>query len=537
MVSFQDLREADAGTYDDLADRWALLAGQLTATATDLKTTLGGLDGWQGDAADTARAHFDDVRAGYDTAGEYLERIPPALRDLADAIIEAQRTVDGVMRAVDSSHVLSVDPLTGQVRAVFGGPGDRRTDEEKECDRQTAEELTGTVRQALRAVGEADQVASAALDEARPAAAGLELEAVAGGDLVTPSDLPGADASPAEVKRWWDSLTPMEQESAIYTHGDVLGGTDGIPVEARDRANRIRFAEEHAELRTRRETLAELGDGRTADQDHEYRRLGETLRGLDAIAERLDRDTSDRQPRAYLLDYSTEGNGRGIVATGNPDTADNVVTSVPGTGSDLAGIGGELDRSDLILAEAGLQSRGSETAAITWVGYDAPQDLIRAADADYAEAAAGDLRDFQDGLRVTHEGAASNNTVIGHSYGSTVIGHSAQGAGTRLDVDNVIFLGSPGVGVEHASDLRLPQDTNVYASTAENDVIRATPDIVHGPQPVSEDFGAKQFTSDPGTDGEWYTGGYSTDAHSEYWHKDSASLRNMATIVLGGQPS
>jgi pimeloyl-ACP methyl ester carboxylesterase len=535
VVSFSDLRDADPGAYDDIADKWARLASQLSTTAGDIRTTSSALDGWRGDAADAARAHFEDVRSGYQISAEYIEKIPPALRDLSDTVTRAQTTVYGVIEAVDASHVLFLDPETGSVRAGAGGPGDMRGDEEKERDRQVADELSETVRRALEDVADADRSASSALEQALPSAAGLELEAVGEGNIVTPGQIPGEDASPAEVKQWWDSLTPMEQESAIYTHGDVLGGMDGIPVGDRDRANRIGFAEEHAELDARRAELADLGDDRTADQDREYERIGETLRGMEAIDQRLEREPDGNTPQAYLLDYSTQGHGRGIVATGNPDTADNVVTSVPGTGSNLAGIGGELDRGDRILAEAGRQSRHSDTAAITWVGYDAPQDLGQATNTHHAEDAAADLRSFQDGLRATHEGADSNNTVIGHSYGSTVIGHSAQGA--QLDVDNVVLIGSPGVGVEHASDLQVPADADIYASTAENDIIRATPEFIHGPQPISDDFGAIPFTSDAGTGGAWYTGGFSTDAHSEYWNRDSASVENMGRIVVGRQPN
>ncbi|WP_298176038.1 alpha/beta hydrolase [Saccharomonospora sp.] len=532
MVSFRDLRDADPGAFDDMADEWARLASQLTATAGDIKTTVGGLDGWQGEAADAARAHFDDVRSGYDTAAEYIEKIPPALRNLADAITEAQQTVDGVADSV--SYPLSLNTETGEVHVAHGGPGDTRTDEEKQRDRDKAQELTDTVQAALEAVTEADQVATQALDQALPSAAGLELEAIGEGNVVYPSDLPGQGASPEDVKQWWDSLTPMEQESAIYTHGDILGGMDGIPAEDRDRANRIRFAEEHAELTTRRDELDELGDNRTGDQSRELDRINDTLRGMNAINERLEAEPGDGQPQAYLLDFSTEGNGRGVVALGNPDTADNVVTSIPGTGSNLSGIGGELDRSQAILDEANRQARGSDTAAITWVGYDAPQDLGQATNAHYAEDAAADLRNFQDGLRATHTGDGSNNTVIGHSYGSTVVGHSAQDG--HLDVDNTVFIGSPGVGVDHVSELDLPDDATVYASTAENDIIRGTPPFIHGRQPIGDDFGAEVFTSDPGTEGDWYTGGYSTAAHSEYWNQDSDSLRNMATIVVGGKP-
>lgn len=121
MVSFRELREADPDVFDDMAAEWARLAGQLTATAGDLKTAAGGLDGWQGEAADAARAHIDDVRSGYDTAAEYLEKVPPALRDLSDAIIEAQQTVDGVVESV--SYPLSLNAETGEVRASNGAPG------------------------------------------------------------------------------------------------------------------------------------------------------------------------------------------------------------------------------------------------------------------------------------------------------------------------------------------------------------------------------------------------------------------------------
>jgi uncharacterized protein YukE/pimeloyl-ACP methyl ester carboxylesterase len=533
VVSFRELRDAEPSAFDDAADQWARLSEELTATSGDIGRAVANLDGWHGDAADAARAHFADVRSAYDTAAEYLERIPPALRALSDAVTSAQDTVEGVVATVDASRVLSLDTETGVVTAD-GGWFDFRSDEEKRRDRQVAEELTDTVRSALTAVTEADEVATKALADLMPSDAGLELQAIGEGNVVRPGDLPAPDASPQQVKDWWDSLTPMEQESAIYTHGDVIGGLDGIPAEDRDRANRIRFAEEHAELTTRRDALDALGDERTDEQDDELDRLNKTLRGLDAIDARLEAEPSDTRPRAYLLDFSTEGNGRGIVALGNPDTADNVVTSVPGTGSNLSGIGGELDRSQLILDEANRQARRSDTVAITWVGYDAPQSLPEAAKENYARDAADDLRDFQEGLRATHTGEGSHNTVIGHSYGSTVVGHSAQGE--RLDVDNVVFIGSPGVGVDHASELDLPDDAHIYASTAENDVIRATPPFIHGPQPVGDDFGAEVFTSDPGTDGEWYTGGYSTQAHSEYWNQDSASLRNMATIVVGGTP-
>ncbi|GAA1212671.1 alpha/beta hydrolase [Prauserella alba] len=531
MVSFEQLRSADPGSFDNLANKWSRLAGELSSTDSDLAAAARPLEGWSGDAGDTARSHIGDVRDGYSTAAEYIERIPPALRTLSDAVSEAQKTVSSVAETVDSNGHLRLQQ-DGTVRAIPGGPGDMRSDDEKQAASDLADELTGKLSRALKAAREADRTAVSALDKATPESAGLELEATGEGNIVTPADIP-RDASAAEVKQWWDELSPTEQESAIYTHGDVIGGLDGIPAEDRDRANRIRFTEEYTQLNERRDELENLGPSEYSAEASELEEIDRTLRGLDAIHERLEREPTETRPEAYLLDFSTEGNGRGIVATGNPDTADNVVTSVPGTGSNLSKIGGELDKADALLDQAAQTDRGSSNAAITWVGYDAPQDLGAATKAEYAEDAAGDLQSFQDGLRATHEGQPSNNTLIGHSYGSTVVGYSAQGD-KELDVDNAVFIGSPGVGADHVSELNLADDANVYAGTAENDVIRNTPPVIHDNQPISEDFGAEVFDAGEGTDS-WY--GTSTEAHSEYWDENSTPLRNLGRIVVGESPS
>jgi len=284
---------------------------------------------------------------------------------------------------------------------------------------------------------------------------------------------------------------------------------------------------------TARSALEQLqADG--DDHGPKYEGLKGRLEGLNAIPNRLEQEPDSKHPQSYLLGFSSKGNGRAIVATGNPDTADNVVTSVPGTTSDLDGISTNPDRSESIIQRGIERSPDTDTAAVTWLGYDAPPDFIEATKTGYADDAAGDLRDFQDGLRETHRSGESTNTVIGHSYGSTVIGHAAQDA--QLDADNAVFIGSPGVGVDHASDLQLADDADVYASTAENDIIQRTPGFIHGQQPINDDFGADTFESGPGEEGHWYTTGTSVEAHSQYWNGDSKSLDNMTRIVNGKEP-
>lgn len=149
-----------------------------------------------------------------------------------------------------------------------------------------------------------------------------------------------------------------------------------------------------------------------------------------------------------------------------------------------------------------------------------------------AEGAVDELSDFQDGLRATHQGPPSNNTVIGHSYGSTVVGHTAQGD-QGLDADELVFVGSPGVNADHVTDLGFSPE-NVHASTAEHDKINdgaigMGSKGAHGTDPTTEDFGATGFVSNEGTEG----GSFLGDAHSEYFDENNSSLEHMGKIITG----
>jgi hypothetical protein len=126
--------------------------------------------------------------------------------------------------------------------------------------------------------------------------------------------------------------------------------------------------------------------------------------------------------------------------------------------------------------------------------------------------------------------------VIGHSYGSTTLGAAASG-GHQLAADNVIAVGSPGMLVDHAGDLRLDPGGHVYAMRAHNDIIGAavgTTQWTLGPEPDKPGFGAIDLRADPGP--AWPLGLPSTDAHSSYWAPGNAALLNMAAIISGQPP-
>ena len=288
-----------------------------------------------------------------------------------------------------------------------------------------------------------------------------------------------------------------------------------------------------------------LAGPRTPGAVAELARLDGVLAGLDGLAERLADETG---PRAYLLGLDPAGDGRAIVAVGNPDRSDNVLTYVPGMTSDLAGVGGELGRAERLAARCAELGPAEQTATVLWLDYDAPDFLDEALLATRADDAGPALHRFQEGLRATHDGTPARQTVLGHSYGSLVVGATARDHG--LAADGVAFVGSPGVGVDHAAELGLPPG-RVWSSTARDDVIQyaalapgealrrvavsvALPGIGaplafgqpadrlwFGANPSAPEFGARAF---PG----------SAAGHAGYWDAGNPALDGMARIALTG---
>ncbi|GAA0368293.1 hypothetical protein GCM10010151_67770 [Actinoallomurus spadix] len=344
---------------------------------------------------------------------------------------------------------------------------------------------------------------------------------------------PGHAALPVDVHRWWTALTPRERTAWETAHPALLGSLDGIPAEVRDRANRVLLQEQKTEL-TEEWQRIEAPSARDETSRRRLSEIDDALNGLRVIEKRLALPGGAEHPRAYLLSVSTEGTGRAIIAFGDPDTAAHVATYVPGARSRLGTIETRM-RTGEAVAVAARQAGEPSTAVITWLGYEAPQTIPRAVDRRFAHAATPDLHRFQDGLRVTHQGPRSHNTVIGHSYGSVVVGYAARDG--LLNADDVVFEGSPGVGVPHAGRLRLAGvrqgevGYHVHATIARWDFIRLL--AAHGRRPTAPAFGARTFVSHPGTRGPWYFGGLSREAHGEYWLPGNPALTHLGEIVTG----
>ncbi len=385
-------------------------------------------------------------------------------------------------------------------------------------------------------------------------------------DAYLAEDIP-QDKSPAERKAWWDGLSKEQREEYVAVYPNIIGNLDGIPANVRHEAN----------LENLNLLIGEM-EGR----DDEKART--QLAGLQEIDRKLEENEKLRlkhpkEPPMLLLGIGGEGGGRAIVAYGNPDTSKNVSAYVPGLGTAL-----DKDFVNNDVAKRahdtamGAREIDPSSAAIVWLGYDAPQvgpdsesilgNLAVAKD-DNAKLGAPAYNSFMSGLGATNQHDDPHLTAIGHSYGSRTVGAAAQAEGGIPGADDILFVGSPGVGVDRAEDLGVGRD-HVFVGAADNDAVTHLPskqqalagtigllggpytsylagdmadqgddDLWFGRDPASEAFGATRFRVDDGPL-PFADGSGPIDAHSNYFDPaqvtnggDPESAANIAAVVAG----
>lgn len=372
---------------------------------------------------------------------------------------------------------------------------------------------------------------------------------ITGGPPVGRTPAPPPGATPQDVHTWWLSLGQGEREDVVRNDPDLVRNLDGIPAEIRDQANRAVLDREIAALRTERGELADLitrHPDLTSSQDKRMMQLDKQIAALESLRGK----TTDQG--YYLLGLDTAGDGKAIVAYGNPDKASNVATFVPGVGASLSTIDGELNRATTLADGAGGIEEG-RVAVIAWVGYDTPDNIASALSPTYAANAGEALDRFHDGLRVTAHGA--HLSAVGHSYGSTTIAHAAQAH--SLAADDLVLVSSPGAWNQHVSDLRLdgvnPEDmgSRVHATTAPNDAIDTwsnfelpqyepstqdpnppTVDPILGRDPTNPLYGARVFESPPN----WKNSqGVAPDPHMAPLEREHPAVGEIGDIINGSR--
>lgn len=381
-----------------------------------------------------------------------------------------------------------------------------------------------------------------------------------------------------EVNAWWNLLPSAEQDKLIKDAPAQVGQLDGLPATVRDTANRIVFNNDYtrtegqvgkleSQIAALNKQITDLennarqysGDpfsssayqsklaalqGKLASLQGELSPLQGDLAGMSAIKAKLGQPGKGQNglPPVYLLGFDTNGNGHAIVSFGDPDTATNVVTYVPGVGSRLSAAGGDLTRTERLWAQANLDDPKASTASIYWLGYNAPQlssslsSDLQIGYTNIARAAAPSLDSFAAGLQAAHVPSFAAHTVmLGHSYGSLVVGEATTRDQGKL-ADDLILVGSPGVGVDSFAGLDM-SGKHVWAGQAAWDEVPDLPPwnpldwgrgVSHfGTNPASPAFGAEDFQVASGSPWPPFS------AHSSYWDPGSTSLRNMARIVDG----
>lgn len=493
---------------------------------------------WSGDGADAARQSLDGIEQGiHNRVAEYAA-LGVVVDDVAERIAQVKDAMDATRDAAKANQLQITDD--GKVMAQpFVDMSPEAIQTRAEAITALEERVGHIVKTGLEIDNDLTDV-MLAVTEGRiddDGATTMAAAADAGLDAVASSvvDLPPKNASPAETKEWWDSLSKDERQWLVRERPELLGSRDGVPATYRDQANRMLLQQEKQDLIDRRDDLQDSFDRGGTSAAHEawlegrIAELDGMLDGIGVLEKTLaSTDGMPANQRHYLLHIEGDEAGQAIVALGNPDTASNTATYVPGMNTSLDRVGNDLARIDAMHGDA-MKEGAENTSVIMWAGYDAPQGMDQAMRETYADRAQDDLTDFQQGLRATHEGSErSVNSMVSHSYGNVVTGQAA--SHHDLDVDRMVMVGSPGSGdgVDSVRDLGM-QSEDVYAVTDGSDFIRASPEFVHGTQPIEPSFGAQVFESESGTSNP-------VTSHGAYWDQQNPARQNIARIIAGEEP-
>jgi pimeloyl-ACP methyl ester carboxylesterase len=222
-----------------------------------------------------------------------------------------------------------------------------------------------------------------------------------------------------------------------------------------------------------------------------------------------------------------QGNGYRVEVVGDLATARHVAVLVPGADTTPStfdtGLGGVLRRAPGWQAHQLATAAGPGTAVVAWLGYDPPDGVNRSAvRSERAEAGAVNLVAYLDQLATQYPHATV--TVIGHSYGTVVLGYAA--ARLPATVTDLVAIASPGMDVSRAADLHT--HARLWAGSDRSDWTLRLPDLRilgagHGTNPTRPGVGALPLDV------------HDADGHDGYFVPGTVSLASIARVVDGAQ--
>lgn len=543
-VSVLDIDRWDAGDVREVFHATRSRA-EAAFEAADGIAELPAFGTWGGDASDAAKDAIGRTRHDLDVHGNEALAVAQAASKAADDI----ELVSSKLAQLRSDAVHLGMAIAPSSNAVVPGPGLAGADPmELELKRmQLQRELDAILAEAARVDQELARAISMATGDTPIPDAPHDNRPEIQDALSRP--LP---EGPQQFNDLWDQLTPEEREW-LYQQDHGVGNHPGMPFADKDVLNRRHLVELTTSAQSNLDRLSREHPDWAASGDHfpysvtpqQYGQYSDWKRQWDAARTKLDgfhtvAQTLSKDDGYHRYLGLVDDQGHAAVSIGNPDTSSHTATLVPGTGQDLSTIDGADGKSvDMLRAalDADPALTANDVAVTTWMGYDRPMNIPEAGSASYAENGAGALDSFLTGAQASHQGSVpSTDTVIGHSYGSTLVG--AAGAGEHhLAAENVVAVGSPGMLVGHASDLNLDPGGQVYATRAEHDIISVVAGAVLGPNPTWDGFGAVELEAAPGpATGPDILDIPSIGAHSSYWDEGNPALANMGAIIAGMPP-
>ncbi len=448
-VSIADVDRWDAGDVREVFNA-ARSRAEATFEARDGIATLPAFGTWGGDAAEAAKNANEELRKDLDIHGNEALAVARAADQAAGGIESVKHRLVN-LRAEASRLGMEIDPLTNTVV-----PGPNAGDNPMEVLLKT-EQLQAELTAILADARQVDDELARAISMAT----GAEPIPHEAGPPVGPAGLtPTQVTSDANERR-----LNAERVSARAHVGQLQSRYDQLAAQAYTTGD-------HSPA-----TMSELENlGKELTDAKRY--LGD----LDAV-----HDALGKAPETYLTMFDPRtGTGKPVlaaVAVGNPDTAKNVSVSVPGVGTttgslpDMVTEAGNLrDTAQRQLDRVG--TSGSVTA-IAWLGYDAPPnplntkspaDLWTTMTDNQAHAGAAGLSSYLQEVRANNPDA--HVTLLGHSYGSLTSSLALQDLHAQglHPVDDVVFYGSPGLGLTNPDQLGLGAD-NAYVMRAPDDPI------------------------------------------------------------------
>lgn len=352
--------------------------------------------------------------------------------------------------------------------------------------------------------------------------------------------LPPKGASEKEVADWWSSLSDADKEQMIKAHPQEIGNLNGIDGTSRDKANRIYLKDATAREEKKLERLKDrYGAHPSRRERQELERVEERVKALKNVQSTLDREQpspqGDGTPRQLL---SLETSGKRVlaaVAQGNVDTADHIGVIVPGLYSNVANNLGKYDDDAKIMgANVRKHAHGESVAMISYLGYEAPQNIAEVTDIGYARRGADKLAGFLDGLDASRERGAGDAhiTVASHSYGSTTAGIAL----TKVDsgvVDDLIQFGSPGSGVQDVSEFKLEKGHAwVSATDYWQDMVQGMGDDGRFGKNPAKMPGYNHLSGDVG-DNVDKSQFYPFRKHSGYFNEGSKAFDDISRVIAG----